>query len=148
MIIIEIVFALYGGASILTSARDYLTFLRHLLQIHSNTLPTGVEPIVTREMLVFKVFRPALSKRSQESIETMLGPVVGFMGGGGIQWGYGGMALTMGDWAVGLPADGTKMGLRKAGSAFCKPVLVPFEAMQTHRLSNSRVRISEHHALY
>ncbi|KAJ2923333.1 hypothetical protein H1R20_g13760, partial [Candolleomyces eurysporus] len=113
------VFALYGGANILTSSRDYLTLLRHYLQIHSNTLPPGVKPVISRDTLISKIFQPALSPQGKKSLETMLGPIVANMGTGGIQWGYGGMALAMGDWVVEPdPSMAAKMKLRKEGSAF------------------------------
>ncbi|RXW17483.1 hypothetical protein EST38_g8378 [Candolleomyces aberdarensis] len=113
------VFALYGGANLLTSTRDYLTLLRHYLQIHSNTLPPDVKPIISRDTLVSKIFQPALSAQGKKSLETMLGPIVANMGTGGIQWGYGGMALAMGDWVVEPdPSMAAKMKLRKEGSAF------------------------------
>lgn len=98
----EKVRAYYGGAALISSARDYLALLRHLLQIHGDEIDAS-NAILTRES-VLKLFTPSLSPEAQKSLEGMLGSV---LPAPGTQWSNG-QACTVADWP----------GMRKAGSGF------------------------------
>ncbi|KAJ3541788.1 hypothetical protein NMY22_g3753 [Coprinellus aureogranulatus] len=91
-----------GGAAILSSARDYLTFLRHLLQIHEGIVDPD-NAIISRERLM-ELFAPSLTEKAQETMESFLGPA---LPAHGIQWSNGQGVITA-DW----PA------MRKRGSGF------------------------------
>ncbi|KAF6754616.1 beta-lactamase [Ephemerocybe angulata] len=94
--------AFYGGSTLLSSSRDYLTLLRHLLQLHSGKKPFA--PAILSKESVLKLFTPSLEPAAQGSFQAFLGPA---LPAPGIQWSNGQAVITA-DWP----------GMRKAGSAF------------------------------
>ncbi|TEB26222.1 beta-lactamase/transpeptidase-like protein [Coprinellus micaceus] len=91
-----------GGASILSSARDYLCFLRHLLQIHQETIPPG-DAIIPRARLL-ELLAPSLTGKPLETMQSFLGTALPTRG---VTWANG-QAVVTEDWP----------GMRKMGSGF------------------------------
>ncbi|KAF9528318.1 beta-lactamase [Crepidotus variabilis] len=67
-----------GGVGLYASAKDYLAFLRHILQLKAGTAPN---PILNSEYLA-KVFEPALPPSGQKSIQRLLAMVEAALGNG------------------------------------------------------------------
>lgn len=90
-----------GGAGLYMSLRDFLTVLRHLLQILDGKAVVPLLKLETAKSL----FVPALPEKGRKSIAKFLGT----SRGPGVSWGNA-MAISMGDWK----------GARKAGSGYCE----------------------------
>ena len=95
--------ACLGGAGLYISLRDYLTFLRHLLQIIEGK---AANPILKPET-VKQLFEPAIPEQGVRSINTFMA-----QSGAppGVSWSKGAMMITTQDWK----------GRKKAGSGQCK----------------------------
>ncbi|KAJ3515361.1 hypothetical protein NLJ89_g1810 [Agrocybe chaxingu] len=91
-----------GGVGLYASLRDYLKFLRHLLQIHAGK---AEEPILSRETIhqLFVPTLPVLGAQHINELFAMIQPPIT-----GVQWGTASGICTK-DWP----------NKRRAGSAFC-----------------------------
>ncbi|KAJ3525361.1 hypothetical protein NMY22_g10610 [Coprinellus aureogranulatus] len=94
-----------GGAHLISSSRDYLAFLRHLLQIHSGTVDPR-HAVVSRETLL-KYLTPSLNASGQDAIQAFLNSSVPPSEKPSVQWANG-QAVTTVDWE----------GRRRSGSGF------------------------------
>lgn len=92
-----------GGVGLYMSLRNYLTILRHLLQIVEGKATNPILKLETAK----KLFEPALPEKGVQSINALM---VGSGAPPGMSWTKGAMAVTTQDWK----------GRKKAGSAQCK----------------------------
>jgi hypothetical protein len=92
-----------GGAGLYMSLRNYLTILRHLLQIIEGK---AANPILKLET-VKQLFEPAIPEQGVQSVNAFM---AGFGAPPGMSWSKGAMTVTTQDWK----------GRKKAGSAQCK----------------------------
>lgn len=92
-----------GGVGLYMSLRNYLTILRHLLQIVEGK---ATNPILKLET-VKKMFEPALPEQGAQTLNAF---VAGSGAPPGMSWSIGAMMVSTQDWE----------GRKKAGSAQCK----------------------------